>query len=99
MYSITEEDVNIRFSRILKVNVFSRPEQNYMDESISIENISFSRNCDIKSTKSVTNASVWLKFMSKDSNTDVIEHSLLKGLFRPDESAQFDGVKHNALVL
>ena len=87
MYSITEEDVNIRFSRILKGNVFSRPEQNYMHGSISIENISFSRNCYIKSKKSVTDASVWLKCISKNSNTHVIEHSLLKGLFRPDASA------------
>ena len=49
----TEEDVNICFSEILKVNVFSRPlfEQNYMHESILIENILFSRNCDIRITK------------------------------------------------
>ena len=43
----------IHFSEILKVNVFSRPlvEQHYMYISISIENISFSRNCDIITTK------------------------------------------------
>ena len=37
----------------LKINVFSRPllDQNYMYGSISIKNISFSKNCDIKTTK------------------------------------------------
>ena len=49
-YSFTEEDVKICFSEILKVNVFSRPllERNYMQGLISIGNISFSRNCNIK---------------------------------------------------
>ena len=44
-----EEDVKIRLSEILKVNVLSRPlpERNYMHRCISIENMSFSRNCDI----------------------------------------------------
>ena len=42
----TEEYVGIRLSEILKVNIFSRPllEQNCMQGSLSIENISFSRN-------------------------------------------------------
>ena len=52
-YSITEEDVKICFSEML----FKTLERNYMRGSISIENISFSRNCDIK----ITNAkSVYL---------------------------------------
>ena len=54
-YSITEEDVKFRFNEILKVNVFQDPlilVRNYMRRSISIENISFSRNCDIKITNS-----------------------------------------------
>ena len=52
-YSITEEDVKIHFSEILKVNVFSRPllERNYKHGSILKENKLFSRNCDIKATK------------------------------------------------
>ena len=38
---------------IKKINDFQRPllERNYMHGSISIETISFSRNCDIKTTK------------------------------------------------
>ena len=60
-YSIAEEGVKIRFSEILKVNVFSRSlfERNYMHGSISIESISFSRNCGIKkqqNAKSVMDA-------------------------------------------
>ena len=52
-HSITEENVNIRFSEILNVSVFSRRllEGNCMHGFISIENISFLRNCDIKTTK------------------------------------------------
>ena len=72
-YSITEEDVKIRFGEILKVNVFSRPllERNYMRGSISIENILFSRNCDIKITnaKSATDASIWVMCVSINSYT------------------------------
>ena len=72
-YSITEKDVKIIFSEILKVNVFTRPllESNCMHGSISIENISFSRKCDIKTTnaKSVTDTSIWVMFISKNSNT------------------------------
>ena len=47
--------------------------------SISIENISFSRNCDIKTTnaKSVTDHSIWVAFISKNSVTlEIAEHSL-----------------------
>ena len=46
-----------------------------MHGSISIENISFSRNCDIKTTnaKSVADASLWVMFISKNSD---IQHSL-----------------------
>ena len=47
--------------------------------SISIENISFSRNCDIKITnaKSVTDATIWVMFISKNSDTlEIAEHSL-----------------------
>ena len=59
--------------KILKVNVFSRPllERNYMRGSISIENILFSRNCDIKITnaKSATDASIWVMCVSINSYT------------------------------
>ena len=50
-----------------------------MHEPILIENISFSRNCDIKTTnaKNVTDASIWAKFISKNSKRLEIEHSLL----------------------
>ena len=48
---------------------FSRPllERNYMYGSISIEIKSFSKQCDIKTTnaKSVTDASIWVVFISK----------------------------------
>ena len=47
--------------------------------SISIENISLSRNCDIKTTnaKSVTDASIWLMFISENSDSlEIAEHSL-----------------------
>ena len=67
-------------------------ERNDMHGSISIENISFSRNCDIKqqNTKSVTGASIWVKFISKNSNTLEIMHSLwFKCIFRLDASASF----------
>ena len=50
-----------------------------MRESITIENISFSRNCDIKITnaKSVTDTSIWVMFISKNSETHKkAEHSL-----------------------
>ena len=72
------------FSEILKVGCFSRHllERNYMCGSISIENISFSRNCDIKITnaKSVTDATIWVMFISKNSDTlEIAEHSLFKG--------------------
>ena len=67
--------------KFLKVNVFSRPldEQNYVHGSISIENTSFSRNSDIKTTnvKSVTDASIWVMFISKNSDTLEKEHSRL----------------------
>ena len=51
-----------------------------MHGSISIENISFSRNCDIKTTnpKSVTDASVWVTSISKNSDTlEIAEPRLL----------------------
>ena len=81
-YSITEEGVKICLSEILEVNAFSRPllERNYMRRSFSIENISFSRNCDIKTTKakSVTDASMWVMFIFKNRDTiEIAEHSLL----------------------
>ena len=61
-YSIAEDDEKICFSEILKVNVFPRNllEQNCMHGSISIEDISFSRNCDIETSnaRSITNASI-----------------------------------------
>ena len=50
-----------------------------MSGSISIENISFSRNCNIKITnaKSVTVAFIWVMFISKNSDTiEIAEHSL-----------------------
>ena len=50
-----------------------------MRGSISI-NIQFSRNYDIKTTdaKSITDASIWVMFISKNSNTlEIAEHSLL----------------------
>ena len=79
MYSITEEDVKNSYSEILKVNVFSRSllERNYMHGYITIENILFSRNCDIKTTyvKSVTDASICVMFISKNSDTlEITEH-------------------------
>ena len=65
--------VQIRFSEIQKVNVFSRPllAQTCIHLSISIENISLSRNCDIKTinAKSVTDASIWVMRISKNSDT------------------------------
>ena len=67
MYSFTEEDVKICFSEILKVNIIQDPylNENFMHGSISIENISFSRNCYIKITnaKSVMDASIWVMFI------------------------------------
>ena len=67
---------------MLKVNDFSRTllEGNCMHGSISIENISFSRYCDIQTTnsKSVTDASLWVMFISKHSDTlEIGRHSLL----------------------
>ena len=53
-----------------------------MRGSISIEKISFSRNCDIKITngKSVTDVSIWIIFISKNSDTlEIAELSLFKG--------------------
>ena len=50
-----------------------------MRESISIENILFSRNWDIKiiNAKSVTDSSIWVMFISENSNTlEIAEHSL-----------------------
>ena len=50
-----------------------------MRGSILIENISFSRNCDTKIThaKSVTDVSIWVMFIFKNSDTlDIAEHSL-----------------------
>ena len=79
MYSITEENVKILLSE--KDNVFSRPllERNCMHGLISIENISFSRNCDIKAinAKSVTDASIMVMFICKNSDTLEMKHSLL----------------------
>ena len=50
-----------------------------MHGSISIENVLFSRNCDIKTTnaKSVTDASIRVMFISRNSNTLEIDNSLL----------------------
>ena len=66
---------------LIKSQCFSRPllERDYMRGSILIENILFSRNCDIeiKNTKSITDASIWVVFISKNSNTlEKAEHSL-----------------------
>ena len=66
-----------------KSQYFSRPllERSYMHEFISIENISFSRNCDIKITnaKSITNASIWVMFISTNSDMlEIVEHSRFK---------------------
>ena len=50
-----------------------------MRGSISIENVSFSRYRDIKITnvKSITGASIWVMFISKNNYTlDIAEHSL-----------------------
>ena len=60
---------------------FSRPllERNYMHGSILIKNISFSRSCDIKTTKCKEHHRRFYlgKVYSKNSNTLEIEHSLL----------------------
>ena len=76
-----KKDVKIRYSEHLKVNVFkgSFLEQNYLNESISIENISFSRNCDIKITKcEERHRRFYLgAVISKNSNTLEIKHILL----------------------
>ena len=66
---------------VVKFQCFSRPllEGNYMHGSISIENISFPRNWDIKITNanSVTDASVWAMFISANSDTlKIAKHSL-----------------------
>ena len=59
--AITGEDVKIHFSEIQKVNVFQDPFLNEITWG----------NCDIKITKekSVTDASMWVMFISKNSNT------------------------------
>ena len=84
---ITKEDVKICFSEIFIVNVFSRAflARNYMHGSTSIENISFSRNCDIKTKceERHINTPIWVMFISKNSNTLEIEHSLLNSLSFP----------------
>ena len=52
--------------------------RNYTRGFISIENISFSRNCDIKipNAKSVTDASISVMFISKNSDKfEIAEHS------------------------
>ena len=81
--------------------------------SISIENISFSKNCDNKITnaKSVTDATIWEMFISKNSDTlEIAEHSLFKGPNRQNaisvrvysdrtRQRQNDGVKHNSLEM
>ena len=82
MHSITEEDVKNFEVEIQKSMFLSRPllERNCIRGSDSIENISFARNCDIKTNnaKSVTDASMWVMFISKNSDTLEIErHSLL----------------------
>ena len=51
-----------------------------MRRTIPIENISFSRNCDIKikNAKIVTDASFWVMFISKNGDTlEIAEHSCL----------------------
>ena len=81
IYSITEDNVKICFRKILKVNVFSRPllVRNYMHGCISIDNISLQEIVVLnqQDAKSITNASIWLKFISKNMKTPRIEHSLL----------------------
>ena len=76
----TKPNQKLFLVNILKVNAFSRPllERNCMHGSILIENMSFSRNCDIKTTnvKRVMDASIWVMFISKISNTPEIEHDL-----------------------
>ena len=50
-----------------------------MRGSILIQNMSFSRNCDIKiaNFKSVTDASIWVMFVSRNSNKlETAEHSM-----------------------
>ena len=64
-----------------KSQCFSRPllKRSNIHGSISIENISFSRNRDIKITiaKSVTDASIWVMFITKNSDTLEIEEHIL----------------------
>ena len=52
---------------------------NFMHKSNSIENISFSKILILKqqNAKNVTDDSLWVKLISKNSNTLEIEHSLL----------------------
>ena len=61
----------------------------------------FSKNMILKLhvVKSVTGASIWVKFISKNSNTLEMKQSLLNGIFRPDAQRQFGDAKHVALVL
>ena len=50
-----------------------------MHESISKENVSFSRNCDIKKTnaKSVTDTFILVMFISRNSDMfEIVEHCL-----------------------
>ena len=65
---------------ILKVNVFKDPCLNKITCADPFQNVSFSRNFDIKITnaKSVTDASIWvIMVISKNSNMlEIEEHSL-----------------------
>ena len=64
-----------------------------MHRSISIDNISFSRNYDtsIKTTnvKSVTDSPIWVNLISSNSNTDEIEHNMLNSLVIPHYGFHF----------
>ena len=70
------EDVKIRFSEIIKINVF----QDHMHGSIPIKTYRFQEIVILKqqNAKSVTDASICGKFISKNSNSlEILEHCLL----------------------
>ena len=80
MYSITKEDANSRFSEILRVNVFitltwaKLHARIHFDRKHKFQEIVILKQWN---AKSVTDASILVKFISKNSNTLEIEHSLL----------------------
>ena len=49
--------------------------------------------------KSVTGTSIWVKYISKNSNMLEMEHSLLNGILRLDVQRKFGDAKHDALIL